>query len=161
MASERCFECGGEMVMSLEGTHYRALPTVSLRNVPVWRCSDCGEFEIALPRILELSRLIARVLLGKKGRLTGGEAKFLRKHLGMATENLAVLMELAPEDVTAWEQGDAELSTMQDRFLRLLVATEEPIDDYRDQLPSLGTGTAEPTPYCFQTRDEEWELCNA
>ena len=66
-----CIQCEGPMTSRRESYDYSAcgLPVV-LDGVVVHRCARCGEHEVALPRIEELHRVIARHVIRKPMRLS-------------------------------------------------------------------------------------------
>ena len=57
-----CMRCGAAITVARENFLYTAsgLPNVTLVGVEVRRCPSCGEFEVAIPRIEDLHRTIAR-----------------------------------------------------------------------------------------------------
>jgi putative zinc finger/helix-turn-helix YgiT family protein len=127
----KCIQCEGAMTSQRESYDYGmcGLPVI-LDGVTVYRCSRCGAHELALPRIEELHRVIARDVIRKPTRLSPLEIRFLRKWLGHSGEDLAELMGVTPEQVSRWENGKRDMGAPADRLLRLLVATTEPRDDY-------------------------------
>src|SRR2546428_271217 len=75
------------------------LSFVTLANVEVRTCPNCGEREIVLPRIEELHRVIALQLANKPGPLVSEEIRFLRKYLGYSGGAFAKLTGHQPETV--------------------------------------------------------------
>lgn len=76
-----CLECGSTMRTRRELVPFEkpiGLPGVRLSTL-VTRCPKCGAFEVMLPDLEGLHRLIARALVGKKARLAPAEIRFLRK----------------------------------------------------------------------------------
>jgi hypothetical protein len=55
------------------------LPFVTLSGILVKRCSACGNYEVSIPRIEELHRLIARSLIVKRTRFKGAENKIAKE----------------------------------------------------------------------------------
>ena len=127
----KCVQCSGPMTSRRESYDYAAcgLPVI-LDGVTVHRCEMCGEHEVALPRIEELHRVIARSVIRRSTRLSPKEIRFLRKWLGHSGEDLAELMGVTPEQVSRWENGKRDMGATADRLLRMLVATTEPRDEY-------------------------------
>jgi putative zinc finger/helix-turn-helix YgiT family protein len=115
-----------------ENVHYTAcgLPHVTLRNIEVSRCPQCGEEEIAIPRIEALHKVIARALITKPSRLDAAEIRYLRKYLGWSGADFAAHMGTTRETVSRWENGQVLMGTQADRLLRLMVATKGPVKDY-------------------------------
>ena len=126
-----CIQCESPMTARRESYDYSAcgLPVI-LDGVVVHRCRGCGDHEVALPRVEELHRVIARHVIRKPTRLSPAEIRFLRKWLGESGEDLAELMGVTPEQVSRWENGKRDIGAPADRLLRLLVATAKPRDDY-------------------------------
>ena len=119
----KCFGCGGEMISGPENVKYDAcgLPGVTLVGVEVSRCGHCGEYEVAIPRIEELHRVLASALVRKSARLTPAEIRFLRTTLGWSGRDLADHMGATAETVSRWEHGKALMGPQADRLLRLMV----------------------------------------
>lgn len=127
----KCMQCGMAMTSARENFNYKAsgLP-VTLLNIEVRRCGECGEFEVVIPKIEELHKTIARAVIVKKTRLTAAEVRFLRTHLGWSGTSFASHMGVKPETVSRWENGHDPMSALADRLLRLMVLTQEPVSDY-------------------------------
>ncbi|HEY8378319.1 MAG TPA: helix-turn-helix domain-containing protein [Nannocystis sp.] len=62
--------------------------------------------------------------------MTAAEFKFLRKHLGWASQDLARKFGVDPSTVSRWENEAEPLSRWADRLIRLAVAKFTPVDDY-------------------------------
>jgi putative zinc finger/helix-turn-helix YgiT family protein len=127
-----CLQCGAKVRSRRENVRYDmcGLPGVTLQGVEVRRCAACGEFEIAIPRIEDLHRALARSVIEKRARLTGQEIRFLRKVLGWSGADFAAHMGTTPETVSRWEQEAVRMGVIADRLLRLMVATRSPVQDY-------------------------------
>jgi putative zinc finger/helix-turn-helix YgiT family protein len=128
----KCIVCGSTMDTKRENIRYDAsgLPYVTLQQVEVSRCPQCGEVEIALPRIDELHRVIAAALIAKPSRLDAAEIRYLRKYLGWSGADFAAHMGTTRETVSRWEHGAVAMGPQADRLLRLMVATKAPVQDY-------------------------------
>lgn len=154
----KCIECGAEMVES-PGTHdYRecGLP-VRLVGVTLARCPGCGNDDVEIPRIEELHRLIARTIIHKPHGLSGGEARFLRKWLGHSSRDFAEIMGVQPETVSRWESGAKPMGATADRLLRVLVANDEPREEYpAEELRKVDRSTTEPLAHSLRMGDEGW-----
>jgi putative zinc finger/helix-turn-helix YgiT family protein len=145
----KCVHCGGAM-KSARGTHRyteSGLSNVTLVNVEVRSCPKCGERELVIPKIEMLHRLIARALIHEPGILKPDVIKFLRKWLGLSSQDFALLMGVRPETVSRWESPDAAypLTATSDRLLRLLVNNQDPVERYPINLFKLKPRT-KPTP---------------
>lgn len=128
----KCVVCGATMKTSRENVRYAAcgLPHVTLRNVEVSRCPQCGEEEVAIPRIEALHKAIAQALITKSFRLDAAEIRYLRKYLGWSGVDFADHMGTTRETVSRWENGTAQIGPQADRLLRLMVVTKAPVSDY-------------------------------
>lgn len=130
----KCTQCGSTtMKTKRENFPYDASGLrVTLVNVEVSRCPECGEYEVAIPSIDLLHRAIAMKVIEKKSRLAPSEITFLRKYLGWSKTELAKHMGIAPATVGRWEEGQA-MGAIADRFLRLLVAKRAPECEYPEE----------------------------
>jgi putative transcriptional regulator len=155
-----CLICGTPMETRRENYQYTAsgLPHVTLQQVEVSRCPNCGETEVAIPHIEALHRAIATALVRKPARLAPAEIRFLRKSLGWSGSDFADRLGIAPETVSRWEQGKTPMGATADRLLRLLVVTEVPVQDYSTDL-LVGIEATSPTRAMLlgmEIQDEEW-----
>ena len=159
----KCLQCEGTMKSRRESHDYSScgLP-ITLMGVKVARCSSCGEHEVALPRIEELHRLIARTVIRKRGGLSGSEVRFLRKWLGWSGKDFAEVMGVTPETVSRWESGSLRIGPQAERLLRVLVATQEPRDDYpASSLRELESNVSEPEHLTFKAARNGWRIHRA
>ncbi len=143
----RCLQCGGKVAVRRENHRYGAsgLRGITLVGVPVRRCVRCDEFEVVIPKIVELHRLIASALTRKKARLAPAEIRFLRQQLGWSGRDFAEHFGVAAGTVSRWENGPAKMSAQADRLLRLMVAHFQPTEAYSlDILKDLARGRATP-----------------
>lgn len=154
----KCVECSALMkrepdrlVAYAEG----GLPHVLLRGVEVHRCSN-GHTETSIPRLAQLHRVIANVLVRKTGPLAPEEVRFLRRHLGYSQIDFSRRMGVAAESVSRWEAGSVKLAATAERLLRLMVVTQEPIKDYSLDVLAAVTGTAKPVSMKLKSTDTEW-----
>lgn len=156
-----CLICGAKMKTQKEDVQYTAcgLPYVTLRNIEVSRCSQCGEEEIAIPRIEALHKTIAQALIAKPSRLNAEEIRYLRKYLDWSEADFAAHMGTTRETVSRWEKGQAQMGAQADRLLRFIIATKGPVRDYA--LETLREISAEKPPQAFRlgltVEREEWQ----
>ena len=130
------------------------LPGLTLVNVEVSRCPQCGEYEVAIPAIEDLHRAIAGAIVAKRTRLTPAEVRFLRKLLGWSGTDFAERIGVTPETVSRWETGAAPIGPTADRLLRLMVAFTRPIEKYSlDTLKEVAQ--EEPAPLRLGLRADE------
>jgi putative transcriptional regulator len=156
-----CGTCGkAEMTTTVENHLYveSGLPNVVLHGVEVRRCPECGSFEVLLPRVTELHRVIAKAVILKPSRLSGAEVRFLRKHLGWSGTDFAEYMGVDSTTVSAWENERKPFGTSSDRLLRLMVARGSPVENY--ELVELKKIADEKTPSrkVDITKDHGWQV---
>lgn len=127
-----CIECGGTMKVTRENHRYleSGLKNVILSDIEVGRCSDCGRVEVSIPRLADLHEGLARVISRKATRLAPEEIRFLRKHLGWSGVDFANAIGVAPETVSRWETGKAEINSTAERLLRVLTWNQKPVEQY-------------------------------
>lgn len=132
---------------------------VTLKGIEVSRCPDCGNFEISIPRLEGLHRLIAKTLIEKMTRFTGAEIRFLRKSLGLSAADFARRMGVTVETVSRWENDAAAIGPQADRLLRLLVAQGRLTMQYpEEQLDRIDSKSAKETRLGVKLEDEEWAV---
>ena len=142
---DTCFNCGHKMRTRRENVPFLGLPGVVLVGVPVSRCPSCGEYEVAIPNIDELHRVLAlRVLrvVDESGRLTGAEIKFLRTVLDYTSAEFARLIGASPVTVSRWEHGAQPIGHHADALVRALVLLRVGLGLGRRQLEKLARSAA-------------------
>ncbi len=160
----KCFECGAKMQSKRETYKFTesGLPSVSLGNVEVRACTKCGEREVVLPKLEELHRAIAHMVLLKTERLAGEEIRYLRKYLGWSAVDFAKRIGVDRTTVSRWENGQQSIGTTADRLLRLLVVTEKPVEDYStERLTVIKNKAAKPRRLRFQLKRGSWATAAA
>jgi putative zinc finger/helix-turn-helix YgiT family protein len=127
-----CASCGNKMTSKRENHKYTAcgLDYVTLANVEVLRCKACGEWEVVIPKIEELHRVLALAVAQAKAKLRGNEVRFLRKYLGLSGAEAASALSVTPETMSRWENDKVPISESAERFLRLMVANQQPTQFY-------------------------------
>jgi putative zinc finger/helix-turn-helix YgiT family protein len=126
----KCINCGHAMTTKRENVPYTALPGAVLMGVPVSRCHSCGEYEVAIPAIDELNRVLAGTVIRKRARLAGGEVRFLRSYLGYSAADFAKLIGSDPATVSRWESDKQPIGHHTDLLLRAMVALDRKVDEY-------------------------------
>ena len=92
-----------------------------LMNLPMYKCPDCGETEVEIPRMEELHCLIGLLLLHLPIRFGAAEVKYLRKHMGYTQDELASYLGVTRASVARWEEpGGRTIRIEMDKSLRLL-----------------------------------------
>ncbi len=129
----KCDECGRPVTTEREAVrryNIGGLPHVELHGVEVTTCPACGKEGIAIPRIGQLHRVLAKAFVTQRRMLAPVEIRFLRKHIGLSGADFAQRMGVARETVSRWEKGATPMGAVADRLLRLLVVTHEPTESY-------------------------------
>ena len=160
----KCTDCGTGVKTQRENYRYDecGLKRVTLVGIEVSRCPRCGNYEVSIPHIEELHRLIARAVIQKATRLTGEEVRFLRKSLGWSGVDFARNMGVAEETVSRWENGAVPIGPQADRLLRLMVAQGRLITNYpTERLSQINPKKATPARLEIEARNEQWELIAA
>lgn len=119
----KCHVCGSSNLELRQRQTYHftesGLENVFLENVDIYRCPDCEEEFVSIPRPLELLNCIAEALLRKPGLLSGQEIRFLRKNLYKKTADFAQLIGHTRVALSRWENGQRKVSRATDRAVRL------------------------------------------
>lgn len=117
-----CPMCGANTSRSVEQYHYveSGLDNVFVAGTEVYKCK-CGETYVQLPGVENVHGQIATALLHKNSLLTGSEAKFIRKWLGLKSEELARALGYTRVSVSRWENKSVPESA--DRALRLYASS--------------------------------------
>ncbi len=118
----RCYECGGQMVASVEPYVLdQGGLKVTLEDLEVRRCRTCGEDAVAIPKLGPLMRAIAAAIVTDPYRFGPAEIRFLRTFLDWQGTELAQVLGVTKVSVSRWETGKAEISSAADRALRFAV----------------------------------------
>lgn len=106
---KRCVQCGGSR---LAEASRKAEIDVANRTftgeVRSWKCRSCGETYFDGPDLAHLEQRVAQWLV-EHGFETGGELRFLRKHLVLRAVDLAELLGVTAETVSHWETDKHKL----------------------------------------------------
>jgi putative zinc finger/helix-turn-helix YgiT family protein len=127
---KKCLQCEASMTSKLETVEYDSLPGTMLMGVPVNRCTRCDEYEVGIPAIDELDRVLADEVIGKNGRLNGGEIRFLRSFLELSGVELAKIIGSDPATISRWETDKQAIGHHTDLLLRAMVLLEMKVDTY-------------------------------
>lgn len=156
----KCDLCGAQMKSGRENYRYTesGLDTITLLNMEVRRCPECGEYEVDIPRLDELHRLIAQEVASKKARLTPQEIRLLRKYLGFSGVDFAATLDVTPETVSRWETGKKQMSPVAERALRLMVFVRDPVEEYPlEKLAEVAQGEAIPLRMKLRESRSKWK----
>ncbi|HTE54169.1 MAG TPA: type II TA system antitoxin MqsA family protein [Kofleriaceae bacterium] len=158
MKTKNCQSCGAEMHPSVENYNYAecGLDYVTLQNVTVFRCPECGEHVLRIPAIEGLHRLIAFTVARKPSRLQAHEVKFLRKYLGLSNRDFAKTMGVTPEQSSRWTTTEP-MGAPAERLLRVLVERLEPAREYPiEWLQNISEERGDSEPLVVRSDDAQW-----
>ena len=156
---KKCPECEGPMKTARENFKHSALglPGLVLTNVEVSRCAGCGEYEVDIPHLEGLMKAISQALVNKGSRLAPQEIVFLRKYLGLSSEDFAKRMGVTKEQGARWESGKKPMGAVADRLLRMLVVNTKPVDSYSvDNLAKIQDETTGPMRLRMEQGRKDW-----
>jgi putative transcriptional regulator len=121
----KCEECGGQTALKRGIYHYvkSGLDNVYLVNVEIRRCESCGCETPRIPRINELHSVIGSAIALKGESLSGAEARYLRKHLGLKGKEWAELLHVDVSTLSRWEGGEHTIGPQSDMLMRLFYFT--------------------------------------
>jgi putative zinc finger/helix-turn-helix YgiT family protein len=154
----KCINCGHAMTTRRENVPYTALPGTVLIGVPVSRCARCGEYEVAIPAIDELNRVLAGAVVRKRSRLAGAEVRFLRSYLGYAAADFAKLIGSDPATVSRWESDKQRIGHHTDLLLRAMVALDRKVDEYPiATFAEIKAEATEQPRYAFKPAAKKWK----
>jgi transcriptional regulator with XRE-family HTH domain len=119
-----CYECGKQMDGSKGEYKYIecGLTSVFLKDIVVFRCTNCNAVVPEIPAAGVLHRIIALRILAKQNFLTGSEIRFLRKLCGFSVNEFAEILGSSKSVISRWEKDGCGKTT--DRLIRLLVVAK-------------------------------------
>ena len=133
--SKKCYNCRGVMVGTR--TYYRytecGLDSVTLENIFVYRCAQCGVIVTEIPASGELHRVLVMAIISKLSLLSAQEIRFLRKMAGFSSKELAATLGASASTVSRWENGSRNISKKADAGLRLICFAGMLQDTLRDR----------------------------
>ncbi len=162
-----CPDCKkGELAASRENIRYEesGLPYVTLRDVEVLRCPECGNQLVTIPKLAQLHRLLALTLIRKPGSLLPYEITFLRKSLGWSKADFARKLHVRPSQVSRWESESAPvpMSPSNELLLRTLVAVDQRVENYMEEMDRIELGAAPQPQMLAVDHDEQgWHMSRA
>ena len=122
----KCNRCGGsikERVTTRKASyHYEisGLDNIYLADVTLSTCTKCRASFTTIPRLGELSDVIAETLASKPELLTGDELRYLRKHAEFSAVKFAERLGVVPAHLSRVENGKAKLGVAPDRLARAI-----------------------------------------
>ncbi|MBO0722330.1 MAG: helix-turn-helix domain-containing protein [Blastocatellia bacterium] len=117
----KCEQCNSETSIGRKRYHYTecGLDNVYLQNCEVRICPSCGLESPRIPRIDELHAAIAQAITLQKVPLSGKEARFLRKHLGLKAREWAKYLHIDVTTLSRWENEERSIGPQSDVLMRL------------------------------------------
>ena len=158
-----CPQCRkAELVTARENYNYleSGLRNVTLRDLTVRHCPECGARLASIPKMADLHRAIALALISKPERLVPSESRFLRKHLGWSGADFARKFHCSPSQVSRWESesSPAPMSNAYELLLRAAVALGEKVDDYSERMEEVATiDKASPAVLALVHEGKKWK----
>jgi putative zinc finger/helix-turn-helix YgiT family protein len=129
---------------------------ITLEDVRIFTCPNCGEETHSIPRMEALFQEIAATLAKKRERLMPQEIRFLRKYLGFSGQDFARKMGVDHTTVSKWERLDEPqaMGPQAERVLRLMALAEKPIEEY--PLEEMATEAAKPSRFRMRAGPKGW-----
>jgi putative zinc finger/helix-turn-helix YgiT family protein len=156
--NNKCLQCGTEMTAGRENYRYdiSGLEGVTLENVLVYRCPNCGEDEVAISGIEQLHAALADHVARKPERLTPKEIRFLRKYLGYSSADFARKLGVPPSTVSRWERARAPLGMKPtvERLVRIMALEGKKVESYH--LEEMATEEPSMRPIRFHETRKGW-----
>ena len=123
--TRRCLNCGGNCEGVKKDYRYVecGLQNVTLKNITVNVCADCGSEAPEIPSMSGLNIQIMLQLIAKESLMCGEEIRFLRKIARLSGRELATLMGLTAVHLSRLENSAATIGAQADRVLRLICAS--------------------------------------
>jgi len=119
---EHCHLCGEEAVRrTVLPEHLEDLGGVKVRikdTVMHEVCDACGDETTEIPDLAGLVKAVALARLLMPVRLSGKEIRFLRSALQMTGRAFAETLEVKPETVSRWENGENGAGAYVEKLLR-------------------------------------------
>ncbi|GEO80810.1 helix-turn-helix domain-containing protein [Pararhodospirillum oryzae] len=81
-------------------------------------CEACGETTFEMPDSPGLAKAVALVRALNPLQLSGKDVRFIRKALEMNGRQFAEAMEVTPETISRWEQGEKGIGGYSEKLLR-------------------------------------------
>jgi len=118
----KCERCGGATTLKRGVYQYveSGLDNVYLKNVEMRVCESCKAVTPRIGRINELHAVIGRAIALKSGHLSGAEARYLRKHLGLKGREWASLLHVDVATLSRWEGQQQDIGSQSDLLMRAL-----------------------------------------
>lgn len=118
------------------------------------------EGDPVIPNLSQLHEEIAKSLALQKQRLSGGEVRFLRSHIGLSGADFArKVVKVSPETVSRWENNKQLMDISTELLLRMLVLKEIHYSDYEfEELANIGGKKKPKFEAKFSARSKRWNF---
>ena len=126
-----CPDCNKKMKKVKGNYKYKesGLDNIMLKNIPMYACSCNNKFPI-IPNVSHLHDLISENIIKKSWRLTGKEARFLRKEMGVNATSFAKFLNVSKVTISRWENESKPISVISDKLIRsIFILKKEAIED--------------------------------
>ena len=156
-----CTTCGNAMEGHVEQRDYDALPGVVLDGVTVYRCTQCDDGAVIIPKLSELNRVIANMLVAKRAPYSGPELRFLRKFKGLSTGDTARALGVPYDQVMKWEESLDAIDGLASMKVKVLVLASEAMGGYSDPLPNKEVDISfDEGPRLVELVQDHWRLAS-
>lgn len=116
---------------------------------------DDGEECIRIPRVNELHKLLARMIVRRAKGMSGKELQFLRTEMGMTQAELAKIVTRDVQSIGRWERGEIPIDPNAELIIRLLASErlELHIEENVETMSSWCVSPAGPQPLIVDASD--------
>jgi DNA-binding transcriptional regulator YiaG len=105
---EKCPNCSGRLAASRQEQEHRVAGRSFAVTVAVTACRKCGLVLLAA-KSLERGLLKVACELARRGPMAGPAFRFMRKALALSAVATAGLLDVTPETISRWENGQRPL----------------------------------------------------
>jgi putative zinc finger/helix-turn-helix YgiT family protein len=118
----KCERCKSETIVNRQRYNYTecGLDNIYLENIEVRVCPACGLESPRIPHINELHDTIGRAIALQYAPLSGQEARFLRKHLGLKAREWAEYLRVDATTLSRWENEEQQIGAQSEALIRML-----------------------------------------
>jgi DNA-binding transcriptional regulator YiaG len=119
----RCFNCGKPARRVQRNYLFResGLPNVTLKDIQVVTCDNCGDQDPIIPRLNEVFGALVSATVRKPRPLRGEDVRFLRKQMDKSGESFARILGVDKTTLSKWENNQIPIGPISDRLIRAVV----------------------------------------
>lgn len=117
----KCYQCNTTMEVIKDQPYTYdtcGLDNVIIFGIPQYKCHECGEVYVSVPKIKQLHQVVAVSLCCQKERLSGKELRFLRKEMRLKASEFAAVLSIDPSTLSRIENGHETPSEPLEKFIR-------------------------------------------